>query len=87
MLDQPEGSMTVSMTWMTPFDCITLGIVTWATSPLASVTVSPRPALADGQGLALDGLELGLAAACLDLRHEVGRGQLARNDVVGQDAR
>src|SRR5665213_1071485 len=39
------GSSTVSMTWITPFDCITLAMVTCATSPLASVMVSlPGPA-------------------------------------------
>src|SRR5271165_7062048 len=32
------GSSTLLMTWMTPFDCITFGIVTSALSPLASIT-------------------------------------------------
>src|SRR5262245_52182110 len=39
------GSSTVSITWMTPFDCSTSAIVTVATLPLASVTESlPGPA-------------------------------------------
>jgi hypothetical protein len=43
--DRHIGSSTVSMTWITPFDCRTSAIVTMATSPLASVTVSlPGPA-------------------------------------------
>src|SRR5262249_44226573 len=37
--NQP-GSSTVLMTWMTPFDCITLAMVTSAVSPLASMTQS-----------------------------------------------
>src|SRR5271169_831338 len=34
------GSITVSMTWMTPLDCSTSAMVTMATSPLVSVTES-----------------------------------------------
>ena len=37
------GSSTVSMTWITPFDCITLAIVIFAVSPLASITTQPMP--------------------------------------------
>jgi hypothetical protein len=34
------GSSTLLITWMTPFDCMTFGIVTSALSPLASMTLA-----------------------------------------------
>src|SRR5262245_55083724 len=40
---QALGSITVSMTWMQPFDCLTSAIVTVATSPFSSVSVILSP--------------------------------------------
>ncbi|MCY1170737.1 hypothetical protein D9M73_108240 [compost metagenome] len=40
------GSITVSMTWITPLDCITLAMVIRPVWPLASVMLQPRPAFA-----------------------------------------
>ena len=36
--EKNQGISTALTTWMTPFDCITLGIVTVAVPPFASVT-------------------------------------------------
>ena len=72
------------MTWITPFDCMTLGIVTSALSPLASITQRCRRAL-EREGLALDGLQHRLAAAVADHRVDLGFGQPAGHDVIGED--
>ncbi|TCQ09132.1 hypothetical protein C8J40_10244 [Sphingomonas sp. PP-CC-3A-396] len=37
------GSITVSMTWITPFDCMTLAIVTRPLWPLPSMMPQPAP--------------------------------------------
>ncbi len=81
------GSRTVSITWITPFDCSTSAIVTVAASPLASVTESlPAAGLLD-QGLAAaDGLQLGHAVAVLDRLHQIGGGETTRHHVIGEDA-
>ena len=50
------------MTWMTPFDCMTLAMVIRALSPLASITHQPPPLLRERQVLAFDGLQHRLAA-------------------------
>ena len=67
------GISTLLMTWMTPFDCITLGMVIrpcrpWRRSP------QMRPAAAlEGELFALHGLQRRLAAAiCVDLGVESG---------------
>ena len=56
-----HGISTVSTTWMTPFDCMTLGMVMRALSPLASTTTPAAAVLHEPQVLAFDGLERGRA--------------------------
>ena len=82
--DKPYGSITVLITWITPFDWMTFGIVTVAASTLRVDDDDVATLLLGGQRLALDGLELGLATASLDLLLELLGSQLAGNDVVGQ---
>ena len=73
------------ITWITPFDCITFGIVTSALSPLASMT-QRWPAPRDkGELLALDRLHHRLAAALLDHGVNVGFGEPTWDHMVGQD--
>lgn len=38
-----QGISTLSTTWITPLDCMTLAIVIIAWPPLASMTFQPRP--------------------------------------------
>ena len=49
------GIITVSMTWITPFDCMTLAMVIMPWSPLPSMITQPLPDARESQVLALDG--------------------------------
>ena len=79
-----SGSRTLLMTWMTPFDCMTFGMVTSALSPLASMTQRWPRAARKGELFALDGLHHRFAAALLDHGVDVAFGQATRHDMVGQ---
>ena len=78
------GIMTLLMTWMTPFDWMTFGMVMRA-SPLASVTVRWPAAALEGERLALNRIEHSFAAALVDLAVDVLGGKTAGDDMIGQD--
>jgi hypothetical protein len=48
--DNQPGNITVLITWMMPFDCMTSPIVIWAISPLPSISHSLHTTAASSKG-------------------------------------
>ena len=81
---RPSGSRTLSITWMTPFDCLTSAIVTVATPPFSSVSVILSPILLGLQRAATDSLNRVAATVIGDHLGNGGRHGFGRHDVAGQ---
>ena len=81
-----RASARVSMTWMTPFDCMTLAMVMRALPPLASVTIQADRSCVKRQLFALHRLERGGAVMARGHGCDLAGGDAAGDDVIGQDA-
>ena len=80
-----HGIRTESMTWMTPFDCITLAMVIRALVALGVDHDPPAAALHEAQLFALDRRQGRGAMVARGHRRDLLRGDAAGNDMIGQD--